>query len=149
MKTPPHLAVAIAAVAAAACLLLPACSKETAFDKADANDNGSLDRQEFDRALLTLIFMASDESDDGRVTFEEWKQANPDAVSSRFKVADTDGNGAVTMEEGRAHFAREGTFTDLFEKMDSDTNAVLDRGEVTTFYDKLKTQSAGAQAAAR
>ena len=86
MRSKPHtnckpLAAVFGVVAGAgALLLLPSCASNKSYDLADSNDDGSVSPAEFDRYMLEAIYTEADANADKKVTFEEWKAANPGAA---------------------------------------------------------------------
>ena len=125
----------------AAAALLVSCGGNDGYKKADTNEDGRVGPAEFERYMLETIFALSDSNKDSKVTFEEWKVANPGAIASKFKVPDKNRDGAVTPSEAKAHFERQGTIDDLFAKIDSGRDGYLDQNEVRAFMKELDAQT--------
>ena len=121
--------------------LVAGCSGSNAFRLADADKDSKVSPAEFDRYMLEAIFAEADANSDSKVTFEEWKSANPDADPVKFKVPDTDKDGSVTPAEAKRHFDRVGTMADLFAKIDTGGDGYLTKEEVRAFKQKLESQS--------
>jgi Ca2+-binding EF-hand superfamily protein len=144
MKTKRHhknrtLLAASAAIAAA--LVFAGCSTPDGFTIADTNKDGKVSPTETRRYVLEVIFIEGDANGDGKITFEEWKLANPDADKKKFDVADKNNDATITPAEAEAHFEKEGTLSDLFAKMDADSSGFVTREEASAFKNKLESQS--------
>ena len=122
----------------ASCRTTPMVS---AFDLADADKDGRVTKAEFDNFMSDSTFARYDANRDGKVTFEEWKAVDPTADMPTFKRIDTDGNGSVSPEEGRAAVRRKGTFDNLFAEVDTKQDGVIDRAESANFSEKLGVTS--------
>ena len=125
----------------AAALLFPACTGSPAFDLADSDNDRKVSPKEFERYMLEAVFAEADGDGDGLVTFEEWKEANPGADPRKFVAPDRNGDKMVSPDEARAHFAKEGTWADLFRKMDTDNDGFVSSAEAIAFRDKMAAQS--------
>lgn len=124
----------ISAMAAAA--LLASCAstpKPAAFDIGDANGNGTLSKEEFEALMSSWTFKRYDANKDGKVTFEEWKAADPTADMATFRKLDANGAGFVTLEEGLAAVRRAGTFNELFDAIDVNKDGVIDQAEANAY----------------
>ena len=132
-----------AAMAVIPGLLLSSCTttEPDRFDMADTNDDKAVSLDEFDRFMLESIFAEADADGDKKVTFEEWKAANPDAEKSKFSAPDTNKDGVVTPQEAKDHFDRQGTMKDLFNKIDTNGDGLVTRDEVAAYKEKLEAQS--------
>ena len=126
---------------ATSALLLPGCQQGDGFKMADTSGDGRLDLAEFKRYMLEAVYAEADANGDKKVTFEEWKAANPDAKIEKFRAADKNGDGVVTPEEARQYFDRQGTMEDLFGKIDSNSDGHLGKEEVAKFMNRLAEQS--------
>ena len=113
----------------------------SAFDLADADKDGRVTKAEFDNFMSDSTFLRYDANRDGKVTFEEWKAADPTADMPTFKAIDTDGSGGVSPEEGRAAVRRKRTFDGLFAEVDTRKDGVIDRSESANFSEKLGVTS--------
>jgi len=108
-----------------------------ALDKADANHDGYVTRDEF-RASRAAQFQRLDRNDDGVVTLSEFprlaKSNRPKAQALKTVIthADRDGDGRVTRTE----------FVDgpapLFDRADRDHDGRLSRDEVAAVRDQLE-----------
>ena len=125
---------------AAASSLIVSCSTIAPFDVADGDDNEKVSQDEFDRYVLESIFVEADANGDNKITFEEWRVANPDAKKSKFKLPDSNGDSAVSPKELEGYFDREGKLVDLFDKIDTNNNGELDHTELQAFRDKMAAQ---------
>lgn len=129
-----------------ACLVVMAASTAqaasrtpgTALDKADANHDGYVTRDEF-KASRAARFNRLDRNDDGVVSLSEFSRL---AKSNRSKAqmlkavithADRDGDGRVT----HAEFV-EGP-AQLFDRADRDQDDRLSRQEVTALREQLES----------
>ena len=139
MKKPPHPTISTLAVAALA-FLLAACAGTDRYAMADTDGDDRISPEEFERYMLETIYGAADPDGNAKVTFEEWKEANPDAEEAKFKAPDKNNDGAVTPGEMKAHFAREGTMDDLFAKIDTNGDGYLSSEETDAFMDKMEAQ---------
>ena len=122
-------------------LLLAACAGTSGYDQADANDDQKVGPKEFETYMLEAVFAEADADGDGKVTFQEWKAANPDADPEKFLAPDTNGDKMVSPKEAKAHFAKQGTWNDLFDKMDTDNDGYVSSAEAVAFRDKMAAQS--------
>ena len=122
-------------------LFFPACAGSPAFDLADSNDDLKVSPQEFERYMLEAVFAEADGDGNGQVTFEEWQAANPDADPDKFSAPDTNGDKMVSTKEAEAHFAKEGTWTDLFDQIDTDNDGYITSAESVAFQEKMAAQS--------
>ncbi|MGI9239694.1 MAG: EF-hand domain-containing protein [Verrucomicrobiales bacterium] len=125
---------------AAASSLIVSCSTVAPFDVADGDDNENVSQDEFDRYVLEAIFTEADTNGDSKITFEEWRAANPDANKSKFKLPDSNGDSAVSPKELEGYFDREGKLVDLFNKIDTNNDGELDHAELQAFRDKMAAQ---------
>lgn len=135
-KTITHLAVALAPAA-----FLSACAGPSGFELADKNANQKISPKEFETHMLKAVFVESDTDGNSLVTFEEWKAANPDAEPAKFSVPDTNRDQMVSLKEAKVHFEKEGTWADLFDKIDTDNDGFITTAEATAFHDKMEAQS--------
>jgi hypothetical protein len=120
----------------AAAALLVSCAttpKATPFDIGDANGNGTLSKEEFEALMSSWTFKRYDANKDGKVTFDEWKAADPTADMATFKKLDANGAGFVTLEEGLAAVRRAGTFNELFDAIDTRKDGVIDQAEAKAY----------------
>ena len=122
-------------------LLLSSCSKPGSFQLADADSDGRVSFPEFKDFMLEAIYSEADTNVDMKVTFEEWRALNPDADEKRFYAPDADNDKVITPAELKAHFERQGTIEDLFEKMDANDDSFLTIEEVDAFKEKMDEQS--------
>ncbi len=127
---------------AATALFLAACApQQAAFDLADADDDQKVSLQEFERYMLEAVFAEADADGNAKVTFEEWKAANPDADPEKFRAPDKDGDRMVSPEEAEAFFAKQGTWADLFDKIDTDNDGYVTSAEAVAFRDRMAALS--------
>jgi Ca2+-binding EF-hand superfamily protein len=128
-------------IATASALLVASCSSTDGFKAADTNKNGSVSKSEFERYMLEAIYAEADANRDSKITFEEWKAANPETKKSRFKAPDTNSDGSITPAEAEAHFDRQGTLDDLFSQIDTNGDKSLSRAEIVAFKEKMAALS--------
>jgi hypothetical protein len=133
--------IAVALLALAACTtnknLQPSQATATTgaggFEKADANHDGKLSRDEASDFLVNEIFNSRDANHDGRMTKEEWAAGDP-ARAADFNKRDTNDDGVVTEEEaikyGRAH----GVAKKIMREADKNHDGSLDKTEVQAYY---------------
>jgi Ca2+-binding EF-hand superfamily protein len=122
-------------------MLLAACTGSSGFKLADTNDDQKVGPKEFERYMLEAVFAEADADGNSKVTFEEWKAANPDADSDKFRTPDTNGDNMVSPKEAEVHFAKEGTWNDLFDQIDTDNDGYVSSAEAVVFRDKMAAQS--------
>lgn len=129
-----------------ACLVVMAASTAqaasrtpgAALDKADANHDGYITRDEF-KASRAAQFARLDRNDDGVVSLSEFprlaKSSRPKARKLKTVIshADHDGDGRVT----RAEFV-DGP-SPLFDRADGDHDGRLSRDEVTAVREQLES----------
>ncbi len=127
-------------IASLALIILSACTK-SGFDLADSNRDGQVNSTEFDNYMLEVIYSAVDADGNSKVTWEETKAADPDAMKENFNKADADGDGAVTPAEAKAYFDKTGGLGDLFEKIDTDNDEKISEAEAVAFRNKLQAQA--------
>lgn len=122
-------------------LALAACKQKDGFDLADTTPDGVVDQAEFERYMLEVIYSEGDRDADSRITFAEWKIANPDADKARFAEADADGDGAITPDEARLHFKNQKSLDDLFSKVDADSSGGISREEAKAFLSRMESEA--------
>lgn len=124
-------------------LLFSACAGSHAYDWADTNDDHKISPKEFERYMLESVFAEADADGNKKVTFEEWKTANPNADTKKFLTPDTNGDKMVSTKEAKAHFAKQGTWSDLFDKIDTNNDGYISSDEAVAFQKKMAAQSEG------
>ncbi len=114
-----------------AALGLGACRTATPhFDAADKNRDGKMTLAEWQAHLTEVLFRENDADRNGQVTFAEWQANNPGADAARFRsILDTDGSGAVTLQEGYAAAKATHFYEDTFRAMDEDRDGFVTRKE--------------------
>jgi Ca2+-binding EF-hand superfamily protein len=122
-------------------LLLSGCSYQRNFKFADTSKDGLVSQHEFERYMLESIYSEADTNGDSKITWTEWKTANPSADERKFRAPDTNRDKAITPTEAKAHFAKQGTLDDLFNQMDTGKDGQLDKLEVKQFKETLEAQS--------
>ena len=135
------LAGLLATSGTAALLFLSGCSYERNFRFADTNNDGTISSEEFDRYMMEAVYGEADTNKDSKITWTEWKTANPGADKRKFSQPDTNRDQVITPAEAKAHFERQGTLDDLFDKIDTGDDDMLDREEVRKFKEKMEAQS--------
>lgn len=129
----PTLALALSAISLA---ILPAC-RTTGIDPeflvADANGDGVIDASELDDHVAARFMTAYDADGDKGIRFEEWKAVNPDAARSKFKAADKNGDGKITMDELLPVVRANPTFGKLMESIDKNGDGVAQPSEIAEF----------------
>ena len=133
--------ITLLAMGIAPAVFLSACASQSGFELADKNANQKISPKEFETHMNKAVFAESDADGNSQVTFEEWKAANPNAEPSKFSVPDTNGDKMVSLKEAKIHFKKQGTWADLFDKIDTDNDGFVTSAEATAFNDKMKTQS--------
>jgi hypothetical protein len=91
-----------------AVLLLPGCVEPDGFTIADADEDGWVSPPELERYMLEAMFAEADEDGNAKVTFAEWKVANPSADERKFTAPDRDGDKEISPDELKRHFAKYG-----------------------------------------
>lgn len=107
------------------------------FSMADADGDGWVSEDEFERYMLEVIFADADADGDAEVSFTEWRQVNPDGPVWKFRAPDQDGDDKIDPAELREHFAKQGTMRELFRQIDTDGKGYLSREEVAAFKEKV------------
>ena len=125
----------------AAAMLFTSCASPGGFTIADTDESGSVSPDEFKRFMLEAIFIEVDADGDAKVTFAEWRAANPSADESKFTAPDANRDETITPAEVKAHFEREGTMEELFSRIDTNGDDSLSREEVAAFKNKLAAES--------
>lgn len=132
------LTLACVAAMTAGCAQAAARSPGAALDKADANHDGYVTRDEF-HAARAAQFGRIDRNGDGVVTLSEFprlakaKAARAQTFKAMITRADRDGDGRVT----RAEFV-DGP-TPLFDRADSDHDGRLSRAEADALRAQLES----------
>ncbi len=101
-----------------------------AFATADVNGDGAIDVNEY-VANVIYIFKRIDVDHDGYITLQEWAVYNPGYDPKRFKTADRNGDGKISLGEAVA--------AKMIEFFDIDTNhdGVLTIEEVLVYERSL------------
>lgn len=76
----------------------PVTDGRSAFESADTNKDGRIDRMEY-FGRLTDAFFIIDANRDGHLTLDEIKRQVPDADPARIKAADTNRDGTLSLDE--------------------------------------------------
>ncbi len=120
---------------------LSSCNKQDGYALADTNADDNVDQAEFSRFMMEAIYSEMDADGNSRVTLEESRLAYPQTKEEKFAKADADGDGVITPDEAKVHFEKQGTFTDLFTKIDKDQSDGISREEARAFMDKMEAQA--------
>lgn len=119
---------------------LPAC-RTTAIDPeflvADANGDGVIDASELDDHVAARFMTAYDANGDKGISFEEWKAVNPEAAPSKFKAADKNRDGKITMDELLPVVRANPTFGKLMESIDKNGDGVAQPSEIAEFRNHM------------
>ncbi len=142
MKLPINKSLCSAGLMLAAVMALPSCTPSNPFKKADTNKDDKVSQAEFNRYILEEIYSATDTDGDSKITFKEWKAANPEAKKSKFKLPDDNSDGSVTPKELQKYYKEEGKLVDLFKKIDSSSDGSLSHAEVEAYMSKAEAQAA-------
>ena len=108
---------------------------------ADTSDDGRIGEKEFKRYILETIYAEADANRDKKITFEEWKEANPDADKGKFRLPDRNSDGSITPEEVKRYFDRTGDLEELFNKIDANNDGYVTPEEAEDF--KAKSDTSG------
>ncbi len=111
--------VLVLAIAAPAVAQVTPDAPPTRFDTADTNDDGKVDRSEYDGFVQELVLL-QDADRDGKLVRSEVAEA-PDP--SKFDKVDANGDGSLTIEEIDAY-----TDSD-FAALDINSDGAIDRDE--------------------
>jgi hypothetical protein len=122
-------------------LLFAGCAGTSAYNLADSSDDQKVSPKEFETYMLEAVFAEADADGNSLVTFEEWKAANPDAEPAKFFAPDANGDKMVSPQEAKAHFAKLGTWADLFDQIDTDRDGYITSAEAVAFKEKMAAQS--------
>ena len=139
--TNPRLVCSATTVSAIALLFSACATPPDNFKIADSSGDGRVESAEFKRYMLESVYAEADANRDKKITFEEWKAANPEAEEKKFKAPDQNNDGVVTPEEAKRHFDQQGTMEDLFDKIDTNDDNYVTREESAAFNKKLEEQS--------
>lgn len=125
-------------VAVAAMLGISGCSSTTpAFQQADTDRDGVLSKAEFSLVLLEATFAAADANGDAKITWDEWKAADPSAVKSKFTACDANKDGVVTPAELRQWTEANKAFDQIFTAIDTDGDGKISQPEAKAFHQEL------------
>ena len=118
--------------AAAVCLLVAASpggaraqSESEAFSLTDYNKDGVIDRQEYQRRMIEVLYF-DDKNKDGFVTIEELRAIGPVDMQA-FRAADKNGDGKLSVDEFVAYRMAD------FDAADKNHDGVLSYEEVETW----------------
>jgi hypothetical protein len=103
------------------------------FALADANRDGKLSRFEADNYLAFIVFTASDNNADGRLTQAEWIHEDP-AQLAAFGRCDANGDGLVTLSEAIAYSHRDRAAIALIRQADRNRDGKLNRAEIDAYF---------------
>lgn len=142
MKLPINKSLCSAGVMLVAAMALSSCKPSNPFAKADTNKDDKVSQTEFNRYILEEIYSAADSDGNSKITFKEWKAANPDVKKSKFKLPDDNSDGAVTPQELQKYYEEEGKLTDLFKQIDSNKDGFLSHPEVDAYMSKVESKAA-------
>jgi len=102
------------------------------FERADADHDGKLSRDEISDYLVIEMFDARDVNHDGRMTAEEWI-GHASFRAAEFQKRDANQDGIVTKEEaieyGRAH----GIANKILREGDKNHDGGLDKAEMQAY----------------
>ncbi|HJW44972.1 MAG TPA: hypothetical protein VJ484_00615 [Lysobacter sp.] len=119
IKFPLSLVLVLAIAAPAVAQVTPDAPPER-FDTADTNDDGKVDRSEYDGFVQELVLL-QDADRDGKLARSEVESASD---PSKFDKVDADGDGSLTIAEIDAY-----TDSD-FAVLDINGDGAIDRDEV-------------------
>jgi EF hand domain-containing protein len=103
------------------------------FDRADANHDGKLSRDEGSDFLVEEIFDSRDADHDGRMTKKEWIGGDASRVAD-FKKRDANDDGIVTKEEAMKYGRAHGIANKILREADKNHDGGLDKAEVQAYY---------------
>jgi Ca2+-binding EF-hand superfamily protein len=104
------------------------------FAQADKDSDGKLSKPELGSVLLIAVFAAGDADGDSRITWDEWKNVDPQAKPGEFALRDRNSDGAVTADELKAYSDSKKSFDKLFASMDKSGDGFVDRAEAKEFH---------------
>ena len=97
--------------------------RQTIVNSCDRNLDGRIDREEW-HVRLTEVFFFIDGNKDGFVVLDEVKATMREANPERFKAADKDGDGRLSLSEFHKAVAKD------FDEADLNDDGVLDPSEI-------------------
>jgi Ca2+-binding EF-hand superfamily protein len=104
------------------------------FAQADKNHDGKLSKEECTDYLVTRIYDAKDKNHDGKLTWEEANTPAGAGNKQRFKAADANKDGVVTLDEALAYGRKHEPYKDAFKEADKNHDGYLSREEVEAYY---------------
>jgi hypothetical protein len=99
------------------------------FGQADTNHDGKLSPDEASNYFVAQIFASRDLNHDGKLTWDEWNVPGAGRSKAKFKAADTDGDGSLSLEEALAYGRKRHAFENEFKKADTNHDGYVTREE--------------------
>lgn len=125
-----------AILAGTVALLGSSCT--SAMKKADLNKDDKISTEELNQALVSAIFDAADKNGNGRITCDEWRLVFPKVTQKKFNTHALGKNGDFTLPEALAYCGKEKTFDKLVNKIDLNSDGIIDKQEAANFQEKMQ-----------
>jgi Ca2+-binding EF-hand superfamily protein len=103
------------------------------FGQADTNHDGKLSPEEASDFFVSQIFASRDLNHDGKLTWAEWNVAGSGRSKAKFNAADTDKDGALSLQEALAYGRKRHAFEKEFQKADTNNDGFVTREEAQAF----------------
>jgi Ca2+-binding EF-hand superfamily protein len=123
-----------ASVAFTSCQTTAAPAHGAEFAKTDLNHDGKLSHEEASDYFVDIMFTNADANHDGSLTWEEWQVPGAGQSKAKFKAADSDKDGNLTLAEARAYGRSSGLFKQNFRSADANHDGFVTQPEAQAYY---------------
>lgn len=114
---------------------------EERFQRADANNDGKVTRQEYGYSMIEDVFARTDKSKDGTISLEEFVAIGGSPAT--FKKMDVNGDGQVTIEEAKGSKIALDAMTIQFYGADTDKDGYVTLAEALAYREKAREYTRG------